>query len=32
MFRAYGPTPAFFQKQWVLPDVEKVPVVEKVQS
>ncbi len=22
MFRAYGPTPAFFQKQWVLPDVE----------
>lgn len=24
MFRAYGPTPAFFQKQWVLPDVEKI--------
>ena len=24
MFRAYGPTPAFFQKQWTLPDVEKV--------
>ena len=22
MFRAYGPTPAFFQKQWILSDVE----------
>ncbi len=24
MFRAYGPTPAFFQKQWILPDVALV--------
>ena len=24
MFRAYGPTPAFFQKQWILSDVEKI--------
>jgi hypothetical protein len=24
MFRAYGPTQVFFQKQWVLPDVEPV--------
>ena len=24
MFRAYGPTEAFFQKTWALPDVEKV--------
>ena len=24
MFRAYGPTEAFLQKTWVLPDVEKV--------
>jgi hypothetical protein len=23
MFRAYGPSPAFFEKSWVLPDVEK---------
>lgn len=25
MFRAYGPTKAFFEKTWVLPDVEKTP-------
>ena len=25
MFRAYGPTEALFKKQWVLPDVEKLP-------
>jgi len=24
MFRAYGPTPAFFEKKWVLPDVVRV--------
>lgn len=24
MFRAYGPTQAFFQKQWILPNVEKI--------
>jgi len=24
MFRAYAPTKAFFEKKWVLPDVEKV--------
>jgi hypothetical protein len=24
MFRLYAPTPAFFDKKWVLPDVEKV--------
>lgn len=24
MFRFYGPTPALFQKSWVLPDVEKM--------
>lgn len=23
LFRAYGPTEAFFQKSWTLPDVEK---------
>jgi len=26
MFRAYGPTKEFFEKAWVLPDVEKVTV------
>lgn len=26
MFRAYGPTPALFEKKWVLPDVEKMPM------
>jgi hypothetical protein len=25
MFRAYGPTPALFQKTWVLPAVERLP-------
>jgi hypothetical protein len=25
MFRLYAPTEALFQKQWILPDVEKVP-------
>jgi hypothetical protein len=25
MFRAYAPTEALFQKQWILPDVEKMP-------
>jgi hypothetical protein len=24
MFRAYGPTEALFQKQWILPDVQKL--------
>ncbi|MGQ3214506.1 MAG: DUF1214 domain-containing protein [Shinella sp.] len=24
MFRVYGPTPAFFEKTWILPDVVKV--------
>ena len=29
MFRAYGPTPAFFQKQWILPDVELAQLTAK---
>ena len=24
MFRAYAPTKAFFDKQWVLPDIERI--------
>jgi hypothetical protein len=26
MFRLYAPTKALFDKTWVLPDIEKVPV------
>ncbi len=24
LFRLYGPEPSFFEKKWVLPDIEKV--------